>query len=65
MNWAQSFHVWLDALRETSAVVSRGRKGDKVVISSGRKERERLVIVLQVILFQYLLHADNLVYFVK
>lgn len=34
------------------AVVSRGRKGDKVVISSGRKEREeRVVIVLQVILF--------------
>jgi len=42
MTWAQLFHVWLDALRETLAVVSRGRKCDKVVISSGRKERERV-----------------------
>lgn len=65
MNWAQLFHVWLDAPRETLAVVNRGRKGDKVVFSSGRREREGLVIVFLMTLFQYFLHADNLVYFIN
>lgn len=63
MNQALLFHVWLEALGETLVVVSKGIKDDKIVISS-RKKRGMVIIVLQVILFQYLLHTGNLVYFI-
>lgn len=63
MNQALLFHVWLEALGETLIVVSKGIKDDKIVISS-REKRGMVIIVLQVILFQYLLHTGNLVYFI-
>lgn len=49
--------------RETLVVVRRGMKDDKIVISS-REKRGIVIIVVQVILLQYLLHAGNFLYFI-